>query len=99
MKIFIIWTFGDRDYVMNVVLSPYVLGDEIRIFRDEKCHHRSPRLLQCEMKLTDTQYEEEDIDLEDELDELTKLPQPKETKSKSKSKTNCKDHKRRTSSI
>ena len=29
---------------------------------------------ECEMKLTDTQYKEEDIDLEDELDELTKLP-------------------------
>ena len=49
-----------------------------------------------EMKLIDTKYEGEDIDLEDELAEL---PLPKKGKSKSNSKTKNKDNKRRTSSV
>ena len=36
MKIFITRTFCDRDHVMNDVSTPYVLGDKIRIFCDEK---------------------------------------------------------------
>lgn len=44
-KIFVTRTFGDRDYIMNVVMSPHILDNEKRIYRDEKFHHRSPFLL------------------------------------------------------
>ena len=36
-KTFITRTFYGRDYMTNNVSSSYVLGDEIRIFCDEKC--------------------------------------------------------------
>ena len=51
-----------------------------------------------EMKLIDTKYEGEDIDLEDELDEVAKLPPPKKAGTKCKNKTNNKDNKRRRTS-
>ena len=31
-KIFVTMTFSDRDYVVNAISSPYVLGDKIRYF-------------------------------------------------------------------
>ena len=35
MKIFVTSNFGDRDYMMKVISSPYVIGNEIKGFSDE----------------------------------------------------------------
>ena len=51
-----------------------------------------------EMIPIEIKYEEEDIDLEDELEEVAKLPPPKKAKTKYKNKTNDKDNKRRRTS-
>ena len=45
MKIFIIRTFNDRDYVTNVVLSSYVFNDKIMTYCDKKFRYHSSCLL------------------------------------------------------
>ena len=51
-----------------------------------------------EMIPIEIEYEGEDIDLEDELDEVAKLPPPKKAGTKCKNKKNNKDNKRRRTS-